>query len=178
MTTDRCIHGIAHNTAQELPTSFQPCLSVPSTLAFSLLYYPLRPATRLAPSPSFARNTLLPPPSSPLPSAPSPSESLAPRGRGENERAHMYARIIRAAAPRSLIVHRNRNCVPASHDCGLPVLCPACPAHRPTRLLFVADSQPFHHSERSSTNRRLPSAMRKFRSIDKSHVCLYHVGRS
>lgn len=132
MTTDRCIHRIAHNTAQELPTSFQPCSSIPSTFAFSLLYYPLRPVVlalrlpRLSATLSF--RLFLP--------APSPSKSALPLRRGENERAHMYARIIRAAAPRSLIVHRNRNCVPASHACGSPVL-------RPIHLLFVADSQPF-----------------------------------
>lgn len=76
----------------------------PSTLAFRL-FLPLFPA-----HPLHQREAL-------------PSR----RRRGENERAHMYARIIRAAAPRSLIVHRNRNCVPASHACGLPVLCPARP---------------------------------------------------
>lgn len=139
MTTDRCIHRIAHNTAQELPTSFQPCLSVPSARSPSLFSITLsgpagRPRNRLPRLPRNALSFRLF-----LPSAPSPSKSLPPR-RGENERAHMYARIIRAAAPRSLIVHRNRNCVPASHACGLPVLCPARPIH----LLFVADSQPFH----------------------------------
>lgn len=168
MTTDRCIHRIAHNTAQELPTSFQPCLSVPSTLAFSLLYYPLRPRRAAPPLGSARRpravflacpqHTLLPPPSSPLASAPSPHPRRAmPPRRGENERAHMYARIIRAAAPRSLIVHRNRNCVPASHACGLPVLCPAHPARTaPSDSPFVRSgiSQPSHprHAERRSTD--------------------------
>lgn len=96
------------------PSHRLPCLGPPPplTLAFRL-FLPLFPAHPL-------HQRALPP----------------RRRRGENERAHMYARIIRAAAPRSLIVHRNRNCVPASHACGLPVLCPARPAH----LLFVADS--------------------------------------
>lgn len=99
-------------------------------------------------------NTLLPPLSSPLPSAPSPSKSLPPR-RGENERAHMYARIIRAAAPRSLIVHRNRNCVPASHACGLPVLCPA-PFDIPSDSPFVRSGFSTLPSASFQTIRRSP----------------------
>lgn len=177
MTTDRCIHRIAHNTAQELPTSFQPCLSVPSTLAFSLLYYPLRPAAGPARRPRL-QHSRLPPLSSPLPSAPSPSERLPPR-RGENERAHMHARIICAAAPRSLIVHRNRNCVPASHvPCGLPSPL-SCPSDSP----FVRSGFSTLPSASFRTIRRspvIPSTIgpKVPRSIDKSHVCLYRVGRS
>lgn len=164
MTTDRCIHRIAHNTAQELPTSFQPCLSVRSTRSPSLFSITLTgPAVRLV-SLACPQLTLLPPYSSSLHRAPSPSKRLPPR-RGENERAHMYARIIRAAAPRSLIVHRNRNCVPASHACGLPVLCPARPIH----LLFVAElsTLPSAVIPNDPPIVGLPSVMRGFPGPDR-----------
>lgn len=107
MTTDRCIHRIAHNTAQELPTSFQPCLSVyilPS-LSFSL-----------SPSPPCVCFSL-----SSLSSSMHPLHRRVCLHDEEKTSGRTYARIIRASAPRSLIVHRNRNCVLASHACGSSV---------------------------------------------------------
>lgn len=55
--------------------------------------------------------------------APSPSSSFVgplPRRRRKRAGAHVRPHYPRAAAPRSLIVHRNRNSVPllASHDDG------------------------------------------------------------
>lgn len=142
MTTDRCIHRIAHNTARKsclrvfsracppfppralAPPLFSSLYTAPASLRASARPLSLRLArllARLPPLVLLSRCAL----------------SVLPPRRSEEKtsgRICMYARIIRAAVPRSLIVHRNRNCVFASHARGF--------ARRPATSvssLFVAD---------------------------------------
>lgn len=165
MTTDRCIHRIAHNTARKscLRVFSRACPFPPhSPLLFSIR--PLHLALPAFAACSLYLAHLLQHLRLFLLGAPSPSVESLPPWRGENERAHMYARIIRAAAPRSLIVHRNRNCVFASHARPL--------ARRPATSvssLFVAGLNP---SICAVPNGHQSSGHPRRASFDRQIACL------
>jgi len=164
MTTDRCIHRIAHNTAQAR-VAYGVFSRAPVRAPVPSLF-PVSPALRHFPYASFCL-----PPDAPsiLPSS-SPSSERERRGEKEraSERAYARPHYPRSRrAPRSLIVHRNRNCVPASHARGLP----RSRNVRPT-FAFVRRRVSTLPSSgaRVTGNRRLRSTVA--RAIDKSHVCL------
>jgi hypothetical protein len=120
MTTDRCIHRIAHNTARARVAYGVFSRAAVRTRLLSSLYRPLSDTFHMPLSASLPTH----PPSSSERKRKREREREGERER-ENERAseRAYARPHyprSRRAPRSLIVHRNRNCVPASHARGLP----------------------------------------------------------
>lgn len=172
MTTDRCIHRIAHNTesaraperANERPRvayEFSAVRSLPlSLLSFSLCSPSLFPITLPAAHP--ARSPCLP--FFHLPTHP-------PR----RKRTCTPALSARAAAPRSLIVHRNRNCVPASHA-GRPLTFVRS-AYRVSTLPSAPIARRRSLTDQPTRRFPLTVARRSARSTNRT-VCLYRVGRA